>query len=93
MRKETPLTCLRSTTQVWNLSLRTQLPKSGALSTISLFPERVVFRTPESELGSGGEKKQIPGWRQGLGTSILKTASGNSAGLRFEDHCPRLPLQ
>lgn len=62
--------CLGSTIQTLNLNLRTKLSKSGVLSTISLFPERVVFGTYESALGSGGRKAQILGWRQDLGFGI-----------------------
>lgn len=55
------LTCLGSTTQVLNLNLRTQLPKSGALYIILLFPERVVCGTSESELGSAGKTLRFQG--------------------------------
>lgn len=81
-----------STTQLLNLNLRTQVSKSGVLSSISFFSESVFFRTSESELGSGGSEgvrrggagggaktKQIPGWRQGLGVGIFKTVSGGSS--------------
>lgn len=68
---------------------RIQLYESGALSTISFFPERVVFGTSESELRSGEKRnkktKRIPGWRQSPGIGIFKTVSGDSlagSGLR-----------
>lgn len=67
-----------------NLSLRTKLSQSGALPAISLFPARVVFRTPESELRSGG-KNSDSRMEAGPGVGIVKVASGSSAhsGLRI----------
>ena len=41
-----------------NLNLRTWFFKSGTLSKASFFPERIVFRTSASELGSGGKIKK-----------------------------------
>lgn len=82
--EETPLPFLRSAAQVLNLSLRTWLSQSGALPAISLFPEKTVFRTPESELRSGG-KNSDSRMEAGPGMGIVKVALGSSApsGLRI----------
>lgn len=59
-RKKTPAS-LPEVNSRFELKLRTWLSKSGALSTVSIFPESVVFGTSESERGSGGEDTRFHG--------------------------------
>lgn len=80
-----------------NLNLRTLVSESGAFSSISFFPERVVFTSESVRIwrgrGRGTKTKQVPGWRQGLGVGMFKTVSVVLLQVQVEDRCPGLPLQ